>query len=536
MSSQPNWRNGRPLQDSDPADPAGQVCYNALDVIIVLICSILPIMTPPSRPPMRTDRPRARIVLPAWAVGMLLAVFVLVVAFSGYLIFTTVRDFVAGWSITDLPAPFAQSAPPSSGGSSGSSTNNAGVKTASTATAAPIIPKRWSGTQRVTVLLTGIDYRSGAATCEEQGNAYRTDSMMVATLDPVGMTAAVLSIPRDLWVEIPGYENDTINTANFRGDAYKYPGGGPALAVKTVEYNFGIKVDYYVRMDFTAFEKLIDTVGGIDIVNKEAIDDPEYPDSACGFEPFTLSAGKHHLNGHDALRYARTRHNSTDIARGERQREVVVAVLNRVKDPTVVPVLLAQAPSLYQTLNANVKTNLTLDQIVSLGWLAKDIPLDQVRQEGIDYKYVQEYTTADGRQVLLPWWDKIRELRDSLFANTALQSVPAPLADDPTQRAAEAAKVEILNGAGVQGLAQETADWLKAQGVNVVSVGTADRMDYANTIIVDFTGKVYTARWLAQLFNVSEANIVSGSDPAKRLDIQVILGQDWTVPAAQSTP
>jgi hypothetical protein len=297
-----------------------------------------------------------------------------------------------------------------------------------------------------------------------------------------------------------------------------------------------VKVDYYVRMDFTAFEKIIDTVGGIDINNKEAIDDPEYPDSACGFEPFRLSAGPHHLNGHDALRYARTRHNSTDIARGERQQEVVMAVLKRVKDPALMPTLMSQAPGLYQTLNDNVKTNLTLDQIVSLGLLAKDIPLDKVRREGITYEYVQEYQTDTGRQVLLPWWDKIRELRDSVFASSALQPRTTVSADDPAKRAAEAAKVEILNGAGVQGLAQTTADWLKPQGVNVVSVGTADRIDYANTIIRVYTGKDYTARWLAQTLNVGEANIISSSDSSSPVDIEVILGQDWTAPPAQSSP
>ena len=75
-----------------------------------------------------------------------------------------------------------------------------------------------------------------------------------------------------------------------------------------------------------------------------------------------------------------------------------------------------------------------------------------------------------------------------------------------------------------------------AQGVNVVSVGTADRMNYANTLIMDYTGKPYTARWLAQAFNVPEASIVSGSDPGDGVDIQVILGQDWSVPATQGAP
>ena len=148
--------------------------------------------------------------MPSWALGIFLGAFVLVVGISGYVIFTTVRDFVAGWSITDLPGPILVQ---------GTSPAQPGAKPAPpTATLAPIIPKRWTGTQRVTVLLTGIDFREGI-TCEDQGKASRTDSIMIATVDPVGMTAAVLSIPRDLWVEIPGYENDTINTANFRATA-----------------------------------------------------------------------------------------------------------------------------------------------------------------------------------------------------------------------------------------------------------------------------------------------------------------------------
>ena len=495
--------------------------------IYALFCSIFSFMNQPYRPPMRNNRARRRSSLPGWAAGVLLGAFVLVAGFSAFLVFTSVKDFVAGWSITDSlplgPGMFAQAASTTASGS--------GQKVPPTNTPAPIRLQKWTGTDRVTVLLTGIDYRAGI-TCEDQGTASRTDSMMLATVDPVANTAAVLSIPRDLWVTVPGFGNDSINTANFSGDAYSYPGGGPALAVKTVEYNFGIKVDYYVRMDFTAFEKLIDAVGGVDINNKEDIDDEEYPDSACGFDPFRLSAGPHHLNGHDALRYARTRHNSTDIARGERQQEVVLAVLQKVKDPALLATLLAQAPSLYQSLNSNVKTNLTLDQIIQLGLLVKDIPLSSVRHEVIDYHYVQDYTTPDGRQVLLPYWDQIRDLRDSIFTASTLKPRTTPVADNPALLASEAAKVEVLNGAGVQGLAQATADWLKTQGVTVTSIGTADRTDYATSVIVDFSGKAYTARWLAKTFNVAEANIISSSDTTSPVDIEVIVGQDWKVPAS----
>jgi polyisoprenyl-teichoic acid--peptidoglycan teichoic acid transferase len=364
--------------------------------------------------------PRRGRPAPAWRVGILLTIFALATGLLAFLVFTSVRDFVAGWRITELPGPnlVVDARPVATAAPEAPRQISPPATVASTP--APLLLRKWAGTERVTVLLMGIDYRAGA-TCETQGSAFRTDSMMLATVDPVAMTAGLLSIPRDLWVTIPGFENNTINTANFSGDVHQYPGGGPALAVKTVEYNFGVKVDDYVRMDFSAFENIIDATGGVDINNQAEINDSQYPDGACGFEPFYLTAGPHHLNGHDALRYARTRHNSTDIARGERQQEVALAVLKRISDPAEWPAGVSRAPGLYQALNADVKTNLTLDQILALGLLVKDIPADKIRHEVIGFKYVQLAQTPDGRQVLIPRRDNIRGLRDSLFASAALQ-------------------------------------------------------------------------------------------------------------------
>lgn len=383
-------------------------------------------MASSSHSPSRNLHHRAR--MPGCLAGLLLGAFVLLTGLSAHFIFVSVRDFVAGWNMTDRPVTdlpvtnLPTTDPPTLNlVAAPAPAARQPQRVSPAAMPAPTLLKKWAGTERVNVLLMGIDYRAGT-NCDAQGTAFRTDSMMLATVDPVGMTAGLLSIPRDLWVAIPGYgENDTINTANFRGDAYAYPGGGSVLAAKTVEQNFGVKVDFYVRMDFTAFEKIIDTVGGVDINNQAAINDPQYPDGACGFEPFYLSTGPHHLNGHDALRYARTRHNSSDIMRGERQQEVALALLRHVKDPAEWLALLAQAPGLYQALNANVRTNLTLDQIIALALLVKDIPPEQIQHQVIDFKYVQIAQTADGRQVLLPWWDKIRGLRDSMFTSAALR-------------------------------------------------------------------------------------------------------------------
>ncbi|MGD1994499.1 MAG: LCP family protein, partial [Anaerolineae bacterium] len=131
----------------------------------------------------------------------------------------------------------------------------------------------WQGNQRVNVLLLGIDER------ESEHGPWRTDTMMVLTVDPLTKSGGMLSIPRDLWVPIPGFDHGKINTANYLGDAYDYPGGGPALAMRTVEYNLGVPIHYYVRVNFKAFIELVDMVGGIDVYVEEEIDDPSYPSS-----------------------------------------------------------------------------------------------------------------------------------------------------------------------------------------------------------------------------------------------------------------
>ena len=482
-----------------------------------------------TRVPLRESRARRRRTLPGWLLGGLAGLFLLVTLFSAYLVFATVRDFVAGWKITSQnPAtPVAEANATAAGGDTGGGDDPAATPAPGSTPVPTVDVQSWSGTDRVTILVMGIDRRAGE---EERG--YLTDTMLLVTLDPVAHTAAMLSIPRDLWVEIPGFGENTINTANRSGDWYDYPGGGPALAVKTVQHNLGVTINYYVRMDFTAFETFIDAIGGIDIYNEEEIDDPTYPNGSYGYEPFFLPAGPHHLNGHDALRYARTRHTpGSDIDRAERQQQVVMAVRERVLSLNMLPTLIASAPMLFQTLNESIWTDLSLDQIVSLALMAQDVPRENIRSAVIGFEYVQEGVTSDGKQVLIPLRDKIRELRDELFTSSSVLQ-PADPADEPALIAAEAARLQVLNGAGVEGLACDTEAWLITQGLDAADCATADRVDYVSTVIVDYTGKPYTVSWLKRIFGVS--TIISSADPTSDYDVKVILGKDWQVPAGSA--
>jgi polyisoprenyl-teichoic acid--peptidoglycan teichoic acid transferase len=480
-------------------------------------------MTHYTRVPLRNGRRRPRHTLPAWLIGALAGVFVLATLISAVFVFATVRNFVASWTLTN--ESFATPAGGQQAGGQQPGAVDPLVTPEPGSTPVPTVAaNRWAGSDRVTILVMGIDRREGE---EERG--YLTDTMLLVTIDPVARTAAMLSIPRDLWVEIPGgYGMNTINTANRSGDWYNYPGGGPALAVKTVQYNLGVTVNYYIRLDFTAFVNLIDAIGGIDIYNEEDIDDPQYPDGSYGFDPFYLPAGQHHLDGYNALRYARTRHGATDIDRAHRQQQVIMAAREKIFSLNMLPTLVLRAPYLYQTLNDNIKTDMSLEQIVSLGMLAQDIPRENIRTAVIDYQYVLDYYTPEGRQVLVPLRDKIRVLRDELFGPTVAAS-PSNSQDTASLIEAEAARVMVLNGAGVENLACDTRRWLERQGLQEVGCATAERSDYSSTVIIDYTGKPYTVGWLKDVFGVS--TIISGADPSAEYDIRVILGRDWAVPA-----
>ena len=205
------------------------------------------------------------------------------------------------------------------------------------------------------ILVLGIDQREGMT------DPARTDTMLLFTLDRQTKTAGMLSINRDLWVKIPGGQREgKINTAHFLGEVERVPGGGPALAMQTVQAALDVPVQYYIRLNFSAFEQLIDLIGGIDLDIAETIDDPDYPDAGFGYEPFHIDAGWQHLDGHTALKYARTRATpGSDLDRARRQQEVILAVRDKLLKEKRLPQLLTQIGSLLALYNRSIQTNLT---------------------------------------------------------------------------------------------------------------------------------------------------------------------------------
>jgi LCP family protein required for cell wall assembly len=449
---------------------------------------------------------RARI--PSWFWSALAFALLGALFLAGYLVFVKVRDYVATQQIVTLPdsspSPVATPEPD--------------------ATPIPELP-RWSGNERVNVLLLGIDQREG-----EEG-PWRTDTMMVVTIDPVTMSAGMLSIPRDFWAIIPGYElQDRINKAHYYGDAYDYPGGGPALARDAVVWNLGVPIHFYARINFTAFETLVDEIGGIDVYIPEAIDDPYYPDEGYGYDPFRIEAGWQHLDGKTALKYARTRATfGGDFDRGPRQQAVIMAVRDQVVKLDQLPRLVAKAPALLDTLGDAVRTDMSLEQAVQLAHLASEIDPEQIVTAVIDHNYTLALETPDGAQVLIPNREAMRELRSLVFSGPQEAGAAATVAE---RLAEENARISVLNGSNTTGLARRTGDYLTSEGFQVVEIGDASSQ-YDNTLVIYYADKRFTSKKLATLLKLPLSSVVSGSDPEGDYDVVLILGNDFELPGEQ---
>lgn len=441
--------------------------------------------------------------------GTLSVILIIGGIYSGYLFYIAVRELVAHAQLPSLPNV---NLPPIPGQERQSNISKGGEP----------LPD-WQKKERVNILLLGIDQREG------QHGPWRTDTMIVLTIDPENKTAGMLSIPRDLWVPIPGYSENRINTAHYTGDLKKYPGGGLALAIKTVQTNLGIPIHYYVRVNFNGFVRVIDTIGGIDIYVEEEIYDPQYPDQGYGYDPLYISAGHQHMDGELALKYARTRHSGSDFDRLQRQQQVIMAARDRVLRLDLLPQLLPKLPDLLKNVGDAVQTDLQPDEILNLAQLVNQIDNEHMKTAAIDSSMTVPTTTPDGAQVLIPIRDEIRAVVDEIFTTPAQAEEEI---EDRDKLIAEGAKIIVHNGSTVGNLAAQTSAFLKEQGLQVVEFGNAERFDYPTTIIVDYAGKDHTVQYLARLLNVTEDNIQHFTGSQSEIDIRLIIGADFQLPPA----
>jgi polyisoprenyl-teichoic acid--peptidoglycan teichoic acid transferase len=441
-------------------------------------------------------------------------VVMLVSLWAGYSMFGWARDRIAG----DLPIFEDEVAVPAPGA----------VQTA--AAAAQVAPSTalQSGAVDVAaapvstalnVLLMGTDERP------QEGGPQRTDTIILLTLDKESQTAGMLSLPRDLWVPIPGLNETTkINTAYGLGVANNYPGGGAQQLVDTVSGFVGQPIPYYLRINFEGFTEAVDLIGGIDINVPKTIHDEKYPTPDEGYETFHLEAGLQHMDGATALKYARTRNVDDDYGRSRRQQDVIRAVVDRVRSAGMLPSLLASAPRLLSTLRNSVETNIPIDKMIELANHVTNNPPREIRQLVLDSRFGEETYSADGMWILVPDRGRVRAAVSTFFTPPALASQAPASAALPDQASVN---IEVLNGTGTQGVAAKAREMLSARGWNVTSIGDADRGDYGQSILINYGVSDAVIQQISNALGIQPSLAsVTGLNPDTSVDVRIVLGQD----------
>ncbi|MBN1137472.1 MAG: LCP family protein [Anaerolineae bacterium] len=495
----------------------------------------------------KRNTPKRRGQPPLWlrlSIAIFLIVFIAGSLYSGYLFYATIREIVAR---AELPAlPILQLPSFNLSGAAASETIDETPPELPDEILNPAVaenleyqppPAPTIESDRINILLLGIDRRSGKSW------RHLTDTIIVVTVDQTNKTAGMMSIPRDLQLTIPSYGEDRINTANVYGESRKYPGGGPALLKRTIEYNFGIPIDYYIMVDFKGFEKIVDTLGGIGINVPRALHDTKYPDPKTGdpyaYKTVHFNAGYQHMNGARALEYARSRMSSSDFDRARRQQLVLLAIREKALSLNVIP----KIPSLALTMGDSIKTDMSVDDMLELAQLGLQVDLSNVKQLVLQPPLVYGHKRADGAAIQLPVWDKINPAIADLFATPLVMAptpTPAPPTPIPTMSpdqvqarqdlAKEGARIAVQNGTAIPNFAARVAAMLMQEGYQVVEFGDADRLDYTSTVIIDYTGKASTLQQLVNLFQVLPENVRPSDNVLSPVDIRIIVGQDFSLP------
>ena len=367
----------------------------------------------------------------------------------------------------------------------------------------------------IDIMLLGTDQRP-------PHEGWRTDTMILVSIDPEDKIVSMVSIPRDLYVAVPGYGKTRLNLADNIGEAQYYPGGGPALLRATLEENLGMTFDHYIRIDFQGFVEVIDTLGGID-VDVQCPTELWVPNMKSPGEYLllrTVPAGMQHMDGELALIYSRCRGHTPVLDRDRRQREVLVAIRDRVVELGI-PGLLPRLFELLNSMQRNVQTDLEPAEILSLAQLITQIPPQSINQRTLDLSVAPEWTTPEGAWVMLPDRQSIKELMVGRLA---------PPTWEETALATEGITIAVDNGTMIEGLASQVADRLMSRGYRVVEVGKDDRLDHTETTIISYNGPGFTLDRLRYYLDVSDDNIRYEQDWLSRVAIRVILGSDAQPP------
>lgn len=341
---------------------------------------------------------------------------------------------------------------------------------------------------RINILLLGVGGKN-------HDGGQLTDTIMIASYKPSTKQIALFSIPRDLAVPIENMGWRKINTINAFAEG-REPGSGGLASSQSIGHLLDEPIDYYVRVDFDGFEKIIDQVGGIDVMVDNTLDDYSYPIRGLEddpnynnrFEHLHVDAGWQHMNGELALKFARSRHGvggeGTDFARARRQQKILEAVrekvlsVNTLFNPKKVTGIIGE-------LNTNISTNLKIWEIIKLFGLVKNVKGDSIINQVLDNSpsgLLVDSVGDNGAYILSPRSGDFSEIT-YLFAN--LFGTPKSENDKESKKSKEEIKVTVLNGTWINGLGSRLAVDFEQDGIDVVEIGNSSRHNFEKTVIYD---------------------------------------------------
>ncbi len=362
----------------------------------------------------------------------------------------------------------------------------------------------------INIALLGSDKRPN-----ESG--WRTDVVIVVSVNPNIPTVTMWSIPRDTWLYIPNWTYNRINLADTHGEQVGYPGGGPGLVKATIEYNFGIHVDYFARVDFAGLMRIVDTLGGVEVLLDCPVEDG-FPDDPITEDPSVVTQisypepGLYHVDGKHALWLSRSRKTTSEFARSRRQHRVLLGIYNKAKQLGLIP----RIPELWEELTATVQTDLSLDDMLWLAQIGLQLDPTRLRSGFIDGGMLTAWTTPSGANVLLPHTEEILAELEPLFNPYPYQ---APQGFN---------LIEIWNGSGRRDWGILAADKLMLNGFQVTNIQGADTY-YEQSVIIDFTttSKGSPLPLIQKLFNVWSERVVPQPDPNSPVPFRLIVGADY---------
>lgn len=414
----------------------------------------------------------------------------------------------------DTPSPDATDAIPT-------------VDPGATGTIAPTLPP-WDGKERLNVLMVGVDARGN-------DTSYNTDTLIVVSVDPVAKQVAMFQVPRDM-VDVPVPDNaQGAFGATFprkinqwwmynrnRTDLW------PGRTAQTRGFNalkailgklYGLDIRYYVKVDFGGFRAVVDTLGGVQVNVQMPVYESQYPIAPGNLGRIYIAAGPQHMNGMQALIYARSRHRATDFDRGRRQQRVLLSLREQMNAQTIV----ANLPSLVDTLGKSVKTDIPVSELAKLLALAESVDTKNIRSYVFAPSYYgTEYLNSPRGYIITPNVVRIRRAVKDAF------SIKADVLAQRDRLAAETARVWVLNASGRVNMANTTAEYLAYYGLDASAPNSRTPPTAARTRIVIYNGAGVgmpeTIKYLESVYGVTPT---TATDPTKAaVDIVITLGQD----------